>query len=342
MLYKFARRILFFFKPEFIHDAVIKIFGSFIFLHPLFKLIYHTGYRNPVKINNLEFNHSLGLAAGLDKDGEAIRFWDILGFSYIEVGTVTPKPQPGNPKPRLFRLVKQESLLNRMGFNNKGSEALSAKIHKAKPKLKNVIKIGVNIGKNKITPNEKATEDYIYCLEKLYDAADYFVINISSPNTEGLRELQGEKYLNNLLSSVTEKNNELAVMKSVQPKEIFLKIAPDLNDSEIKDIFDITVKYRLTGIVATNTTIDKSGLPLNPGEPGGISGKYLKGKSDNVLKLLNELNIKSEYKLYLIASGGVFTKKDYEDKIKLGASLVQIYTGFIYEGPGILKNILDD
>lgn len=342
MLYKFARKILFFFKPEFIHDAVIKIFGSFTFLHPMFKLIYHTDYKNPVKINNLEFNHPIGLAAGLDKDGDAIRFWDTLGFSYVEVGTVTPKPQPGNPKPRLFRLVRQESLLNRMGFNNKGAEELSRNIKKAKPKLKNGIKIGVNIGKNKITPNEKATDDYICCLEKLYDDADYYVINISSPNTEGLRELQGEKYLNNLLSSLTERNKVLAGMKSVQPKEIFLKIAPDLTDEEITQIYHTAVKYKLTGIVATNTTIDKTGLPVNSDEEGGISGKYLKEKSDKVLKLLNELNSKSEYKLYLNASGGVFTKKDYEDKIKLGASLVQIYTGFIYEGPGILKNILDD
>lgn len=342
MLYKFARKVLFLFKPEFIHDAVIKIFGSFTFLHPLFKLMYHIDYKNPVKINSLEFSHPLGLAAGLDKDGEAIRFWDTLGFSYVEVGTVTPKPQPGNPKQRLFRLVKQKSLLNRMGFNNNGAEKLSGNIIKAKPKLKNGIKIGVNIGKNKITPNEKATDDYIYCLEKLYDDADYYVINISSPNTEGLRELQGEKYLNNLLSSVTERNKDLAEMKSVQPKEIFLKIAPDLTDEEITQIYHTAVKYKLTGIVATNTTIEKKGLPVNPEEEGGISGKYLKEKSDKVLKVLTELNSKCEYKLYLNASGGVFSKKDYEDKIKLGASLVQIYTGFIYEGPGILKNILND
>ena len=341
MFYKFARKIFFLFNPEFIHDAVINIFGFFTFLHPFFKLIYHTDYKNIVKINNLEFNHPLGLAAGLDKDGEAIRFWDTLGFSYIEVGTVTPKPQPGNPKPRLSRLVKQESLMNRMGFNNKGAEELSENIKKVKPKLKNGIKIGVNIGKNKITPNENAADDYIYCLEKLYDNADYFVINISSPNTEGLRELQGAEYLDKLLRSVTEKNKDLADMKSVQPKEIFLKIAPDLNENEIKDIFNTAVKFKLTGIVATNTTIDKTGLPVNPDEQGGISGKYLKEKSDNVLKLLNELNAKSEYKLYLTASGGVFTKKDYEDKIKLGATLVQIYTGFIYEGPGILKKILN-
>jgi dihydroorotate dehydrogenase len=341
MLYKFARKIFFLFKPEFIHDTVIKIFGSFIFLHPFTALIYRTKFKNAVKIGNLTFNHPLGIAAGLDKDGESVRFWDSLGFSHIEAGTVTPKPQPGNPKPRLFRLVKQESLLNRMGFNNKGAEELAERIRKAKPKLKNGIKIGVNIGKNKITTNENAADDYIYCLEKLYDDADYFVINISSPNTEGLRELQGEKYLNNLLCSVTEKNKEFARKKSVQPKEIFLKIAPDLNDNEIKEIFETAVKYKLAGIVATNTTIDKTGLPVNPNEPGGISGKYLKEKSDNILKLLNEFNTKSEYKLYLIASGGVFTKKDYEDKIRLGASLVQIYTGFIYEGPGILKRILN-
>ncbi|MBN1634319.1 MAG: quinone-dependent dihydroorotate dehydrogenase, partial [Ignavibacteria bacterium] len=295
MLYKFARKIFFLFNPEFIHDAVINISGSFTSLHPFFRLIYHTKYKNIVKINNLEFNHPLGLAAGLDKDGEAIRFWDLLGFSFIEVGTVTPKPQSGNPKPRLFRLVRQKSLLNRMGFNNKGAKELSENIKKAKPRLKNGIKIGVNIGKNKITENENAADDYIYCLEKLFNDADYFVINISSPNTEGLRELQGEKYLNNLLSLLTERNKVLAEMKSVQPKEIFLKIAPDLTDEEITQIYHTAVKYKLTGIVATNTTIDKTGLPVNSDEEGGISGRYLKEKSDKVLKLLNELNSKSEY-----------------------------------------------
>lgn len=342
MLYKLIRKIFFLLKPEFIHDIVIKISGSFTFLYPFFRLFYYTDVKKPIKINTLEFKHPAGLAAGLDKDGEAIRFWDTLGFSYIEVGTVTPKPQPGNPKPRLFRFVQQESLLNRMGFNNKGADELAGCIRKAKPELKNEMKIGVNIGKNKITPNEKAIDDYIVCLEKLFDDADYFVINISSPNTEGLRELQSEKYLNDLLNAVTQKNKELADRKSILPKEIFLKIAPDLTADEIKEIFDTTVRYKLTGIVATNTTTDKKGLPVNPDEQGGISGKYLKEKSDNVLKLLNELNSKSDYKLFLIASGGVLTKRDYNDKLKLGASLVQIYTGFIYEGPGILKNILKD
>jgi len=342
MLYKPVRKIFFLLKPEFIHDVVIRVFGGFTILYPVFRLFYYSGVKKPIIINTLEFNHPVGLAAGLDKDGEAIRFWDTLGFSHIEVGTVTPRPQQGNPRPRLFRFVKQESLLNRMGFNNKGADELAGCIRKAKPELKNRLKIGVNIGKNKSTPNEKAIDDYIFCLEKLFDEADYFVINISSPNTEGLRELQGEKYLNDLLYAVIEKNKELANKKSAMPKEIFLKIAPDLTEDEITDIFNTTVKYGLTGIVATNTTIDKKGLPVNPDEQGGISGKLLKEKSDGVLKLLNELNLKSKNKLFLIASGGVFTKKDYEDKINYGASLVQIYTGFIYEGPGILKNILKD
>jgi len=342
MLYKCARKIFFLFNPEFVHNFVIKLFANFPVFYPFLKILYYSGYKKSISINTLKFSHPLGLAAGLDKDGEAIRFWDELGFSFIEVGTVTPKPQPGNPKPRLFRLVRQKSILNRMGFNNSGADSLSLNIRKARLKLRNNIRIGVNIGKNKDTPNENATNDYIYCLEKLYTDADYFIINISSPNTAGLRELQGKQYLDDLLKTISGKNMELASVYSITPKEIFLKIAPDLSEDDIKEIFNTAVNNKLTGIVATNTTVDKTGLPINPDEQGGISGKYLKEKSDKVLQFLNNINSGIENKLFLVASGGVFTKRDYEDKINAGASLVQIYTGFIYEGPGILRTILNE
>ncbi len=292
-------------------------------------------------VNGLKFRNPLGLAAGLDKDGEAIRFWDAAGFSHIEVGTVTPKLQPGNKKPRLFRLVKDKAIINRMGFNNKGADELCEKIIKAKKKINNDFIIGVNIGKNKTTPLETAADDYKICLEKLYDYANYFTINISSPNTEGLRELQGEKYLDDLLFQISNKNSELAKVKNTNAKTIFLKIAPDLSETEIEQIYNLVVKHKIAGIIATNTTISRTELPEQPSEEGGLSGKPLKAKSNLVLKKLNELNLKNKNsRINLIGCGGVFDNADCNDKLKSGADLVQIYTGFIYEGLNIIKKIL--
>lgn len=343
MFYKFLiRPILFLFNPEFIHDIIFFIISKFPLLHPLFGLLYSPRENwEEIEINGLKFRNRLGIAAGLDKDGIAVRFFDAVGFSHIEVGTVTPLPQPGNDKPRLFRLKKDMALINRMGFNNLGADVIKKNLLKAKKHLKYGFVVGVNIGKNKNTPLENAYSDYEICLEKLYDVADYFTINISSPNTEGLRNLQSEEYLDELLEKISVKNITLAEEKSIPAKSIFLKIAPDLTETEIEQIYFLTSKYDLAGIVATNTTITRNNLLEDPGETGGLSGKPVKDLSGKVLKQLKAYNDSNTFSgLYLIGSGGVFSKNDYKEKLIDGADLVQVYTGYIYEGNGIIKKIL--
>ena len=336
-MYKIVRKIFFLINPETIHNFVIRFFGKCSFLYPLFRKIYYPkNGQQSVTVKNLTFRNPLGLAAGLDKDGEAIRFWEVLGFSYVEVGTVTPVIQFGNPKPRLFRLVKQEGLLNRMGFNNNGAKALRENILKAKKKISaNGFYIGANIGKNKLTPIESAKYDYIKCMDILDDAADFYTINISSPNTEGLRKLQSENYFEDLIKAISEKNSSLS------GKVIFIKIAPDLADDEVTRIYNTVIKYDIDGIVATNTTTNRDDFPLLTDEEGGISGKPLKERADRILKKLNELNSASQKKIILIGCGGIFSKQDMKDKINSGASLIQLFTSFIYEGPAIVKKLTD-
>lgn len=290
------------------------------------------------KLGYLNFKNRLGLAAGMDKDAKAIKLWNKLGFSHVEVGTVTPMPQSGNPKPRLFRLVKDEAIINRMGFNNQGAEKVRLNILRAKKKTHNGIIVGVNIGKNMNTPVKNASEDYQKCMEILYDSADYFSLNVSSPNTEGLRDLQSEKYLDELLAKINAKNSELSLKYKIPRRIIFLKVAPDLLNEEIEFIFNTAVKNEIDGIIAANTTIRRENIVCNINEEGGLSGKPLKKLSNEILIKFSALN--SENKLTLIACGGVFDKNNFKEKINLGAELVQIYTGFVYEGPGIIKKIL--
>lgn len=340
MLYKTLRLLLFRFSPEFIHNAIFTVLPFFKFFFPLLRPLYRFNeYANSVTVNGLKFRNRLGIAAGLDKDGQLIEFWDMAGFSHIEVGTVTPLAQPGNPKPRLFRLVKDGGIINRMGFNNKGAEKLRKKILKAKKRVRKDFVVGVNIGKNKQTSLERAHEDYIKCLETLYEAGDYFVINISSPNTPGLRELQGDRYIRDLLFEIVMKKNEIVKSKSLPEKNIFLKIAPDLSDDELKSIYDAALSYGINGIIATNTTITRDNLRSKINQEGGLSGKPLKAMSDTILKKLNEMN-SGNRDFILIGAGGVFNSDDYKDKMILGADLVQVYTGLIYEGFGIAKKIL--
>lgn len=341
-MYKFLIRPIFFlFDSEKIHNFTLSIISKFTFLYPVFKLLYNPNKNSSVKIVNCTFKHPLGLAAGFDKNGVAIRFWDAVGFSHIEVGTVTPLGQPGNPKPRIFRLKKDKALINRLGFNNKGADEIRKNILDAKPKLKNGLIIGVNIGKNKDTPIPNAVNDYKICLEKLYDAADYFTVNISSPNTQSLRELHNDKYLDELLSEIQSLNSQLASKYRTEPKNIFLKISPDLESEEIEHVYGFVCKHNFTGIIATNTTVSRINLSEKSDEQGGLSGKPVKPLADKVLKKLSELNLKNQNKkLILIGVGGVFSSSDFKDKIKNSASLVQVYTGFIYEGPGIIKKIL--
>ena len=285
------------------------------------------------KLFGLTFENPVGLAAGFDKEGKYYQAMSSLGFGFIEVGTVTPKGQAGNPQPRLFRLPQDEGLINRMGFNNEGMDALVDRLKRKRPK--NLI-IGGNIGKNKVTPNENATEDYILCFEKLFPLVDYFVVNVSSPNTPNLRALQDKEPLTKLLSTLQDLNH-----KKDKPKPILLKIAPDLTDSQLDDIIDIVSDTKIEGIIATNTTISRADLNTSSSEieaigNGGLSGKPVKQRSTEVIRYLNK---KSNGTLTIIGVGGISSPEDAIEKIEAGASLVQVYTGLIYEGPSLIKRI---
>lgn len=340
MVYRIIRSLLFRINPETVHNIIFGVLPLFKWFFPLLRPFYHFHeVANEFSVMGLHFRNRLGVAAGLDKNGSMIEFWDAVGFSHIEVGTVTPLPQPGNPKPRLFRLVKDKGIINRMGFNNIGAEKLRKRILKAKKRVRKDFMIGVNIGKNKVTPLENAFDDYAKCIDVLYDAADFFTINISSPNTPGLRTLQSDEQLNNLLFEIIMKRNEIVKTKLLPEKCIFLKIAPDLTDEEIESVYKTALNYGLNGIVATNTTITRENLRSKINEEGGLSGKPIKAISDSVLRKLNELKGHNK-DFILIGVGGVFDKSDYKDKMILGADLVQVYTGLIYEGFGITNKIL--
>lgn len=280
----------------------------------------------------LKFKNPVGLAAGFDKDAKLIDEMGLLGFGFIEIGTLTPKPQEGNPIPRLFRIPQDNALINRMGFNNGGVDEAILRLRDRKSK----VIIGGNIGKNKVTSNEDAESDYLYCLEKLHPYVDYFVVNVSSPNTPNLRELQEKEPLKKLLLAVKKANNAKSA-----PKPILLKIAPDLTDGQLDDIVAIVQETNIDGIIATNTTIDRSQLKTNPKKieelgAGGVSGKALKDRSTAVIKYLAD---KSNRSFPIIGAGGIFTAEDAIEKLEAGASLIQVYTGMIYEGPGIVKEI---
>jgi dihydroorotate dehydrogenase len=284
------------------------------------------------EVFGLKFKNPVGLAAGFDKDAKLIDEMGMLGFGFIEIGTLTPRPQEGNPIPRLFRLPKDNALINRMGFNNGGVEGAVARLRARKTD----VLIGGNIGKNKNTPNEEAESDYLYCLETLHPYVDYFVVNVSSPNTPNLRELQEKEPLKKLLLAVKNANDA-----KPNPKPILLKIAPDLTDGQLDDIVDIIQETNIDGVIATNTTIDRSELTTGTDEiseigAGGVSGAVLKNRSTAVIKYLSEKSGKS---FPIIGVGGIFTAADAIEKLEAGASLVQVYTGMIYEGPGIVKEI---
>jgi dihydroorotate dehydrogenase len=331
------RPILFLFDSEKVHNFTLSFVSKFTFLYPFFKIFFGSNKNEPVNINALQFKNRLGLAAGFDKNGIALRFWDTLGFSHVEVGTITPLPQNGNEKPRLFRLKKDFGIINRMGFNNKGADEIRLNILNSKEYLSKDFIIGVNIGKNKNTPNAEVVNDYLTCFKKMYDVAGYFTINISSPNTKGLRELQEEESLKDLLTKIKNLNKSLS--EFTDEKNIFVKIAPDINDEQIRIIYNTVSDAGITGIILTNTTITRKNLKERIKEDGGLSGKPLKNLADDVLQKFHKLN--EDNKLILIGAGGVFSKADYQNKINNGSSLVQIYTGMIYEGPGIIKKLLN-
>jgi len=284
------------------------------------------------EVMGLKFRNPIGLAAGFDKDAKLYNELASFGFGFIEIGTLTPKAQPGNPKPRLFRLVEDEAVINRMGFNNGGLEEAVIRLRKKKTD----IIIGGNIGKNKVTPNDEALNDYLIGVEALHPVVDYFVVNVSSPNTPNLRELQEKEPLTKLLKAVQKKNNDLGA------KPLLLKIAPDLTEGQLDDIIDIINDLKLDGVVATNTTISREGLKANPEKveaigAGGLSGKILRERSTEVVRYLRS---KLQKDVAIIAVGGVFTGADAKEKIEAGADLVQVWTGFLYEGPAMVRKIL--
>jgi len=284
------------------------------------------------EVFGLKFDNPVGLAAGFDKDAKLFDELASFGFGFIEIGTVTPLPQEGNPKPRLFRLKDDSGLINRMGFNNQGIEAVVASLRRRKT---NII-IGGNIGKNKVTPNEKAVDDYEICFEKLFPYVDYFVVNVSSPNTPGLRDLQEKAPLTALLNRLQELNSA-----KESRKPILLKIAPDLTNEQLDDIIEIVADTKIDGVVATNTTIDRSGLKTDKNKVdaignGGLSGKPVRVRSTEVIKYLSD---KSNRAFPIIGVGGIHSAEDALEKLDAGATLVQVYTGFIYEGPALVKRI---
>jgi len=334
-MYKlFIRPFLFLFNPETAHHftlGLLKLVLKFPFAKSLFRFLYCV-QDDKLKRNlfGLEFPNPVGLAAGFDKNALYIDELACLGFGFIEIGTVTPLPQPGNDKPRLFRLPADNALINRMGFNNDGVEIIVERLKKRKS---NII-VGGNIGKNKVTPNENAADDFVKCFEGLFEHVDYFVVNVSSPNTPGLRELQDKEPLLKILYALQEKNQS-----KQKRKPILLKIAPDLTNEQLDDILSIVLQSNIDGILATNTTINRENLKTDSATiqaigNGGLSGKPVTKRSTEVLQYLSE---KSNHKLPLIGVGGIFSGEDAQEKINAGTSLIQLYTGFIYEGPGLVK-----
>ncbi|WP_293872011.1 quinone-dependent dihydroorotate dehydrogenase [Flavobacterium sp.] len=325
------RPILFWFDPEEVHHfsfSFIKFICKIPFFPSIFKSIYEVkDVRLEREVFGLKFKNPVGLAAGFDKDAKCYKELSNFGFGFIEIGTLTPKPQDGNPKKRLFRLKKDSAIINRMGFNNAGVDEAVIRLKKNKSIL-----IGGNIGKNKITENENATSDYLICFETLFDYVNYFVVNVSSPNTPNLRALQDKEPLTALLQTL--QNENLAKPK---PKPILLKIAPDLTDEQLLDIIDIVNETKIAGVIATNTTISKDNLiSENKLQTGGLSGKPLAKRSTEVIRFLFE---KSNKAFPIIGVGGIHSAEDAIEKLNAGASLVQLYTGFIYEGPKLVKEI---
>lgn len=321
------RPLLFKFDPEEVHHFTFSFLKNFGFLAKLFLPKPIEDRRLEREVFGLKFKNPVGLAAGFDKDAKLFNELSDLGFGFIEIGTLTPKPQAGNDKKRLFRLREDSAIINRMGFNNGGVDEAIERLKKNK----NVL-IGGNIGKNKATPNEEAVNDYKICFEKLFPYVDYFVVNVSSPNTPNLRELQDKKPLMELLSTLQSLN-----LEKPKQKPILLKIAPDLTDEQLLDIIDIVKETQIAGVIATNTTLSRDNLiSENKSEMGGLSGKPLTKRSTEVIRFLSE---KSGKAFPIIGVGGIHRAHDALEKLEAGASLVQLYTGFIYEGPELINQI---
>lgn len=343
-MYKSLRNFLFLFSPEWVHYFSMNSFKFLCnigFKKMIAEMLKPPTFSKPFVLKTshtqLEFANPVGLGAGFDKNARYLTELECMGFGFVEIGTVTPKPQAGNDKPRLFRLKQDLALINRMGFNNDGVETIKIRLknwRNSNPSSRLIV--GGNIGKNKITPNEDAWKDYVICFEGLFDYVDYFVVNVSSPNTPGLRELQEKDSLKKILVSLQEINQTKAT-----PKPIFLKIAPDLTGGQLDDVAALAMEIKLDGIVATNTTISREGLVTDPATVeaigmGGLSGKPVQEKSTEIVRQIVQ---KTNGTIPVIASGGIFNGPDAAEKLNTGAILVQVWTGFIYEGPAIVKKI---
>lgn len=331
-MFRLLRRLLFLLPPEVAHGLAI---GALSLLEPLPALCralrrLTTGQTHlPCKVAGLSFDNPIGLAAGFDKDAEAVAGLFALGFGFVEIGTVTPRPQPGNPPPRLFRVPEHRALINRMGFNNHGARAAAGRLRELsfRPGL-----VGANLGKNKTTPNERAADDYLSCLDELAPLSDYLVLNASSPNTPGLRELQEPEALRALLQAVVRRRDERA-----PGKPVFLKIAPDLSLEAVDEIVDVALECKIDGLVATNTTIARPFEGPLANQTGGLSGAPLRARSTEVIRRAFR---RARGKLPIIGVGGVFSAEDAYEKLRAGAALVQVYTGFVYEGPAFVRRLL--
>jgi dihydroorotate dehydrogenase len=333
-MYSLLRPLLFTLPPEVAHHLTLKTLNA-VYLMKLSQLLFGKIPSAPCTVMGLNFPNLVGLAAGLDKNAECIDGLAALGFGFIEVGTVTPRPQPGNPSPRLFRLPKAQALINRMGFNNQGVDKLIANVQKAR--FSGIL--GINIGKNFDTPLEKAIDDYLIGLHKVYAYADYVAVNISSPNTPGLRQLQQGDELQNLLNALKQAQQQLAKQhKKYVP--LVVKIAPDLDEQALNGLAEKLLAHQIDGVIATNTTLSRTGVENLPfaDETGGLSGAPLTKRSTQIVQHLNH---RLQRKIPIIAAGGVMSVADAQEKLEAGASLVQIYTGLIYKGPALVKKIVN-
>ena len=349
-MYKIIRKFLFLFDPEWVHYFSmnsLKLLCSIPFVKQVIKKMFQPRRNIQYSIFNIQFPNRVGLGAGFDKNAKYLNELEALGFGFVEIGTVTPRPQAGNDRPRLFRLPKDKALINRMGFNNDGVDEVAKRLKDWRNSTSNInhstLIIGGNIGKNKITPNEDAWKDYEICFTALQPYVDYFVVNVSSPNTPGLRELQEKESLRKILTNLQALNIQLTAKneKRETAKPILLKIAPDLTVEQIDDVIELALEIRLDGLVATNTTISReqlqtSNLQLQTIGAGGLSGLPVKNRTTEIVQYIHQ---KTNGQIPIIASGGIFTAEDAKEKINAGASLVQVWTGFIYEGPAIVKNI---
>jgi dihydroorotate dehydrogenase len=327
----FVRPLLFSLDAEIAHHLTIALLQKASYFDPALRVLRSFQPSSKRKtLFGLEFPNLIGLAAGLDKNGVALPAWAAVGFGFVEIGTVTAQAQPGNPKPRIFRLPEQQALINRLGFNNDGADAIAHRLEALRKSGRwPSVPVGINIGKSRVTPLEQATDDYLYSFRRLRDFADYVTLNISSPNTPGLRELQEPDKLSELLLAIS---NEARTA----PKPLVVKISPDLSGAELKAVLAVCEENGVSGIIATNTTLDHSSIPSQLDEAGGLSGAPLRDKSTTLVR-----EIAARSTIPVIASGGIFDTQSAREKFQAGAELIQLYTGFVYRGPALIREIAE-